>query len=150
MKAKRSIWFLFGQSAAIAWMLVFPRASHSQEPKLRRPYAPQNQPVVSPYLNLARDGRRSAAFNYFTLVRPELQFRAALRQQASEIRELNQEIQSSPVAATGHSSHFLNYSHYFPQFGRGQGSGGSVRGGGIVRTTETRASVSLTAPSQRR
>ena len=43
----------------------------------QRKYTPS--PTISPYLNLNRGGN-SPAFNYYTLVRPEFQFRNQLQQ----------------------------------------------------------------------
>jgi hypothetical protein len=77
---------------------------------------PYTQPTVSPYLNLNRRGA-SSAVNYFGLVRPQLEFRNALR-------DLQQHPGNAPVNAlqfndsaglptTGHAAVFLNTGGYF-------------------------------------
>lgn len=79
-----------------------------------------DRPVVSPYLNLMRRDASPAA-NYFTLVRPQIQAQAALGNQANRIQNLQQELNSvqnqqvpTGVRATGHATHFGNYSHFYP------------------------------------
>ena len=73
-------------------------------------------PSFSPYLNLMRGG--SPAFNYYGLVRPELQFRqhllylennVAMNQNA--ISNLNEGILD--LNATGHPTQFMNLGGYF-------------------------------------
>ncbi|MFO0899089.1 MAG: hypothetical protein U0836_16815 [Pirellulales bacterium] len=86
-----------------------------------------NRPTVSPYLNLLNPG---AAFNsvpnYFTLVKPQLEQRAALNQQQSEISRLNRQVSSAPrrgqrqqsqVRSTGHATQFMFYGPYYRQMG---------------------------------
>jgi len=82
---------------------------------------PLIRPTTSPYLNLfrGRNGNRSFAFNYFTLVRPELQLRSQIRRQGAALQRMqarqNQQAQqgASPLGPTGHSTSFLNYSGHF-------------------------------------
>jgi hypothetical protein len=86
-----------------------------------------NRPTVSPYLNLLNPG---AAFNsvpnYFTLVKPQLEQRAALNQQQSEISRLNRQVSAAPrrsqrqqsqVRSTGHATQFMYYGQYYRQMG---------------------------------
>ena len=82
-----------------------------------------SRPTISPYLNLLRQG--SPALNYYGLVRPEQEFRAAndqLRNQFSEVREKVDELKEkdapSNLGITGHHVRFL---------GDQSGGTGSVR-----------------------
>ncbi|HKB37283.1 MAG TPA: hypothetical protein VKD72_12585 [Gemmataceae bacterium] len=94
---------------------------------------PFNPPPTSPYLNLNRGG--NPAINYFNLVRPEFEFRNAyqsLQRQVNLNRDLVREaLTEEGVPATGHSTSFLNYSHYFP----GPGARAVTRSFGAATTT---------------
>jgi hypothetical protein len=73
-------------------------------------------PAVSPYLNLLRRGG-GPGFNYFTLVRPELEMRKTVRQMQLSLGDLRrqQEIlqQQETMPATGHPTYFMNTGWYF-------------------------------------
>jgi hypothetical protein len=73
-------------------------------------------PPYSPYLNLLR--RDAPLFqNYYGLVRPELQFRSAVRGLQAQIGSNRQAItnleQGTEVPPTGHRTTFLSYGNYF-------------------------------------
>lgn len=99
---------------------------------LRKP--PPAKPVVSPYLNLNRAGN-SEAFNYLTLVRPELQ----IRQGISELNQLQQAAGTTltstaePEAVTGHAFGFMTHRRYFMTLGGG-GTSLSTTGPRSVKT----------------
>src|SRR5215468_382855 len=89
--------------------------------KYARPLPPPT-PIVSPYLNLLRTGG-SPAFNYATLVRPQLETQ-------TNIENLQKGLQSQEKAlagvtgaetefVTGHTVGFMTQSRYFMTFGRG-------------------------------
>lgn len=72
-----------------------------------------SRPTISPYLNLLRQG--NPALNYYGLVRPEQEFRAAneqFRNQFGEVRqkvdELEQKEAASNLGVTGHHVRFLS------------------------------------------
>lgn len=73
-------------------------------------------PTVSPYLNLLRRGG-GPGFNYFTLVRPELELRNTVRQMQLSLGDLRrqQELlqQQEAMPATGHPTYFMNTGWYF-------------------------------------
>jgi len=82
------------------------------------------RPTVSPYLNLLRGSGEGNLPNYYTLVRPQLQARAAAFQQQQSIQNLQRQINSLPrrdrisgvsgeIRTTGHPTVFQNYSHYY-------------------------------------
>jgi hypothetical protein len=89
-----------------------------------------NRPTVSPYLNLLNPGAAANSVpNYFTLVKPQLEQRAALTQQRSEISRLNREVSAGPrrsqrqqsqIRSTGHATQFMYYGPYYRQLGRRQ------------------------------
>ncbi len=109
--------------AAFAWSLLLAQGALAQYPAPPYPKKapPPQRPTISPYTNLLRRGN-STAFNYFTLVRPELEFRNQLTQQGAAIYNLRGQVQAQAAAAnaanqpqpTGHPTTFLNYSHYYP------------------------------------
>jgi hypothetical protein len=86
---------------------------------------PFSRPVVSPYINLLRAGNPTAV-NYYGIVRPQLQYNSSiqqLQQQTASNRAALGEVEAAVgVPATGHSTAFLNYSHYFPLAGNQLGS----------------------------
>jgi hypothetical protein len=89
---------------------------------------PLPQPAVSPYLNLLRQGN-SPAFNYLTLVRPELQTLKTLDQlntQASQAAAAQAGTAASlNDITTGHAFGFMTQSRYFMTLGGGSSSGRS-------------------------
>lgn len=98
--------------------------------------APRTNPAWSPYLNLYRRGN-TPAFNYFSLVKPELQFRQDLQviqQRYNDTqRELNsladqQLNQNNLLPQTGHASGFMTQGRYFMNMG---GSGRTGAGIGV-------------------
>ena len=108
--------------------------SWSQQPVVRKePYRRRPSPSLT-YLNLFRNrvgggggGRAgTAVFNYYTLVRPELELRRQADAQAGQIFQLGGDLQSleqnqnpsgqAVLRATGHQSHFMNFSHFYPGF----------------------------------
>ncbi len=113
-------------AASFALVLTLGPAAWAQYPNPKKAPPPQ-RPTISPYVNLLRRGN-STAFNYYTLVRPELEFRSQFAQQGAAIYQLRGDVQAQANAAsatneqrpTGHATSFLNYSHYFPGLsGRG-------------------------------
>lgn len=112
-----------------------PRVRQAAQPRAlapitRRPVSKpfsdiQRRPTVSPYLNLGRDD--SAAPDYQTLVRPQLEQLEFNRRQSLEVDRLNRQVQdfrtqaafpaggSPDLRATGHSTRFMNTSHFFPR-----------------------------------
>lgn len=74
---------------------------------------PSARPAFSPYLNLLRSGN-STLFNYYGLVKPEVDFRAADQQFSQQFGEINGEMRSverelsgSKLSETGHGVTFL-------------------------------------------
>ena len=83
-------------------------------------------PTVSPYLNLFRvDQNGQSAFNYSTLVEPQLQQQQINKQQQLQNQQTSRRIQAiaaSPdfnpqgardEAPTGHQTAFMYYGHYY-------------------------------------
>jgi len=72
--------------------------------------------------------RGSAVTNYHTLVRPQLEARAAARQQQRSIAQVQQQVNTiqrdfrqvrqTGVFQTGHPTRFMTYLHYYPSLGR--------------------------------
>jgi hypothetical protein len=90
-----------------------------------RRYPSVSRPTVSPYLNLLRrdnNNRSFSALNYYTLVRPEQEFRARLDAQARGLDSLRGDVDANTqsigqeLRSTGHSSYFMNYGSYYPGF----------------------------------
>jgi hypothetical protein len=75
---------------------------------------------VTPYLNLVGP---NPVVNYFGIVRPALETRQIQIQQAQAIQFLGRQAaaseQKSPdvwsLPKTGHTSYFMNFSHYYPR-----------------------------------
>ena len=100
-------------------------AVDAAEAQTYSPYGdPLQRPTVSPYLNLLRGTSEGALPNYYTLVRPQLQQRAAALQQQASINQLQRQVNSLPrrdrlsgvsgeIRTTGHTTLFQNYSHYY-------------------------------------
>lgn len=85
----------------------------------------QQRPTVSPYLNLVRDDSGAAA-NYQTLVRPQMEQIDINRRQEMQFDRLDRQFQnfrsesafpqegSLDIRETGHTTRFMNRSHYYP------------------------------------
>ncbi len=104
---------------AVVGVLIFSQASQAQ---VVNTYGFSDNPVgptVSPYLNLVnQDFVDPNLTNYQSLVRPLLQQNNAINRQGSAINRLQQQY-SAPASgaaggATGHTTFFMNGSHYFP------------------------------------
>ena len=61
---------------------------------------PTSRPTFSPYLNLLRSGN-STLFNYYGLVRPEVEFRSANQQFQSSLEIVDRQLQDSRREAAG-------------------------------------------------
>ncbi|MBI1314170.1 hypothetical protein GC176_22985 [bacterium] len=75
---------------------------------------PTSRPAFSPYLNLLREGN-STLFNYYGLVRPEIEFRAANQQFQSDfgrvdaqLRDTRREGAGSRLSQSGHQVRFMS------------------------------------------
>ncbi|MHC4876030.1 MAG: hypothetical protein ACYTGL_05990 [Planctomycetota bacterium] len=75
---------------------------------------PTSRPTFSPYLNLLR-GENSTLFNYYGLVRPEIEFRAAnqqfqssLGQVNTQLRDYRREAAGSRLSQSGHQVRFMS------------------------------------------
>lgn len=114
----RSLWI--AALALLSSLGAAPRVL-GQAGYVRPPTGPGARPTTSPYLNLTRPG--NSALNYYNLVRPEFEFRNANQALQGQIGRQGQSIrdlQAEGIPATGHSTSFFNYSHFFPGAG-GQG-----------------------------
>jgi hypothetical protein len=115
----RALWLTAVASLGLATSAA---AQAPYQPRLFAPVQPQTRPTYSPYLNLARPG--NAAVNYYGLVRPELEFRAAIGSMRQQLGTLAQEVAAPEepltMPATGHPVQFLNYSRYFMNLGAGR------------------------------
>ena len=95
-------------------------------------------PAFSPYLNLLRSGN-SAGFNYYGIVRPQLEFRDNIGNIQNDVDINRQLIQNAnngtgqgydPFAlTTGHTAVFLNNGGYFLNSNPGRGLGLLGQGG---------------------
>jgi hypothetical protein len=93
--------------------------------------APQPQPAVSPYMNLLRQGN-SPAFNYLTLVRPELDTNKSLDQLNNQVLQNSASAPGATGAGeltTGHAFGFQTQRRYFQTIGGRGGVGGGGAGG---------------------
>jgi hypothetical protein len=81
-----------------------------------------NRPTVSPYLNLLQNGGRLPA--YQTLVRPMLENERRSAEQSQSLGKLQQQVNAASrdpsgrvrdqgIRPTGHTTTYLNYSHYY-------------------------------------
>jgi hypothetical protein len=91
-------------------------------PQMANPYA---RPVFSPYLNLL-NGNTNPAINYYGLVRPEIEFRSSLQQLQQQVNALPPApgVAEIGIPVTGHTTQFLNYSHFFAGPGPNAGAAG--------------------------
>lgn len=120
------------RNAVVTFLLAlvgFSTPGLAQTGYVRPPTAPYTRPTTSPYLNLTRPGNR--ALNYYQLTRPEFEFRNAYqglqRQVAQQATALSEVEAQETLPATGHSTGFLNFSHFYPSFGGGVGGRGVSR-----------------------
>ena len=88
-------------------------------------------PTVSPYLNLFNTSQNgTSAFNYQTLVRPQLQQNAINQAQMRQNLDVDRKVQalaargaySNPAGSeteypTGHQTAYMYYGHYYPDAG---------------------------------
>lgn len=116
-------------------------AAHGQSGRRRpiRSYKNSAQePFVSPYLNLLRPG--DPAFNYATIVQPQVIQQRNTWMQQREIQNLNKQVYNqqqmleSPYgqvgglrATGGKAATYGNYSHYYPALGAGSSAGKAPR-----------------------
>jgi hypothetical protein len=72
--------------------------------------------VVSPYLSLVQRGQ-SPAINYYNIVRPDIEFRQGIQSLQNQVNTQAAQQEQGGAAAglpfTGHSTTFMNTSHYF-------------------------------------
>ena len=72
------------------------------------------RPTVSPYISL---GRGNAGLNYFSIVRPTLDFRTQEDRQRQKLRDLDRRVEDVDrefnLPKSGHSTYFNTYSHYY-------------------------------------
>jgi hypothetical protein len=86
-----------------------------------------NGPTVSPYLNLLQNNNQLNGMpTYQSLVRPLVDQRSAIQRQGNSLSQLQQQVNTQSFAgnagsrgATGHTSHFMNHSHFFRRGGPG-------------------------------
>jgi hypothetical protein len=96
---------------------------------------PNQRPVVSPYINLNRQGS-SPGVNYYGIVRPELNYQNSINQlqvqQAATEQQLQsaQQQQAAGLPVTGHPTGFQTHHRFFRTSGArgGAGSGFSSQG----------------------
>jgi hypothetical protein len=93
-------------------------------PACAQPRGPARPPSVTPFLAI---GPGSNPSNYFTIVKPTLDFRAVEKRQQTEIGKLEQRLGNikgeavpgsefeSTLPKTGHRVYFGNTSHYYPR-----------------------------------
>jgi hypothetical protein len=126
--------------ATLAGLLFLAGTATAQAPN---PYA---RPTVTPWLNLYRGGA-SPALNYYNLVRPELDARAAIQQLQQQSLANTRAIAEAAEAATeipptGHQAGFMTQNRYFqtlgggaPAFGTGVGIGTQKQTSGLNKPT---------------
>ena len=118
---------LVGTTAAVV-LLAATSGTASAQPRV--PVV--NRPTFSPYLNLL-SGYGSPAFNYYALVRPQLdvmqqqaQIQQQLAQQAQALQATNSTLANGLIdprlPVTGRGATFGYYSHYYPTLGGGRGA----------------------------
>jgi hypothetical protein len=73
------------------------------------------RPTVSPYISLGRGG--NAGLNYFSIVRPTLDFRTQEDRQRQKLRDLDRRVEDVDrefsLPRSGHSTYFNTYSHFY-------------------------------------
>jgi hypothetical protein len=90
-----------------------------------------NGPTVSPYMNLLQGNNQlNGVPNYQSLVKPLVDQQNAIQRQGNSLQRLQQQVNSGSGAGsgntggrsgTGHITHFMNTSHFFPPPQRGSG-----------------------------
>ena len=100
---------IFASATAYAQYPYGPQVGFGSQPRLG-----QGRPVYSPYLNLLRRGN-STLGNYYGLVRPELQFRAANTQFQSQFNNVDRrfsqvqgQFREGQMQVSGHRVQFLS------------------------------------------
>jgi hypothetical protein len=132
---------------AVNAVLAFSAAGWAQS-QYARPLPPP-RPVVSPYLNLLRSGN-SQAFNYLTLVRPELDIRSSvdvLQKDANQQKTaaIMQAYEGGEVT-TGHAFGFMTHNRYFMTTGTGRTGFSTLSQPVANRGAAPRASIPAAAP----
>jgi hypothetical protein len=83
-----------------------------------------NGPTVSPYLNLLQNNNQlNGQPTYQSLVKPLIDQQSAIQRQGNSLQQLQQQVGTQgggggPQRATGHTTFFMNYSHYYPNASR--------------------------------
>jgi hypothetical protein len=119
--------------SAGVWLTLGGQSARAQFPYQRPQTNPFNQPVVSPYLNLFRQGA-GVSNNYFNLVRPQQQFNNDFTRLSYGQAQLGQAIaagqESQPyLPPTGHATGFGTHLKYFQtQYRAGALAGASAIG----------------------
>ena len=108
--------------AATAALVVDPSAAAAQ---YYHGQATLNGPTVSPYLQLLNNQNNFGLGTYQSLVRPQVEQRQAINRQGAELQQLerqsrrtSQSRDGARLRATGHTTRFFNYSHYYPDLDR--------------------------------
>jgi hypothetical protein len=132
----------FGMAAAVGLALSAGPLYAQYSPAVRPPGVPA--PVYSPYLNLLRSNN-PAWLNYYGLVRPEVEFRSGIYGLQQGVETNTAGISALDAAAagmplTGHSTAFLNTSHYFLNRG-GVGTPAAAPGAPVVAPGAARATI---------
>lgn len=118
--------FIAWSGFAVAIVSAVTQSSPAQGPPAP-PVFPMNRPVISPYLNLLRQGS-SPANNYFNLVRPQIDFNNSINQlqrQTAANRSAIAGIEQSTnqfgdsMRPTGFVPQFLNQNSYFLTYAGG-------------------------------
>lgn len=129
-QARRAIDY-YGGAQAVATLGQIPRppaivsSATSSLQRGSKPFQTINQdPTVSPYLNLYRDEADPNALpNYFAFVRPQLEQIETNRQQMREMQQLRRQVQGgSPAAAgpptIGRAARFMDTAQFYGQWQR--------------------------------
>jgi hypothetical protein len=85
-----------------------------------------NGPTVSPYLNLLQNNNQlNGQPTYQSLVKPLIDQQSAIQRQGNSLQQLQQQVRTQGAGggggtqkATGHTTFFMNYSHYYPNASR--------------------------------
>lgn len=113
---------------------------------------PTNQPPVSPYLNLLRQGS-SPGVNYYDLVRPQQEFRNNYQQLQQDITAGQQQaygpVDISGLPATGHFAQFNTQGRYFMTRGAAGTTNGTQTGATPYRSAATSTPQAPTRPPAR-
>ena len=85
-----------------------------------------NGPTVSPYLNLLQNNNQlNGQPTYQSLVKPLIDQQSAIQRQGNSLQQLQQQVRTQgggapSQRATGHTTFFMNYSHFYPNATRPQ------------------------------